>query len=292
MGSRSLRKRPHKQLNLEPHASMASVPSRRKIGSYTKVSVLLSASLTIGVIGLLVISSNSWRNVKSGVSYEMVRVVNEFPHDHEAFTQGLLYDANDTLFESTGLYEKSSVRKVTLHTGKVEVIQKMDGSLFGEGLTLLGESFSISELLILSSPQQQRFPSLYVLCSPSCSEEEDEWLIHKTISSNFATNQSDNDIPLNKQLDLSSVQTRPHIVKQGCSTALISPSSLFLLPCLLAVLGLFGEIGNEQHQLKSNFPNSSHNRQRENVRRFGRLKPGIGRSDASETDGACGESYF
>ncbi|KAK4279335.1 hypothetical protein QN277_011132 [Acacia crassicarpa] len=137
MGAKSLKRRPIKQHNPEPQASMAS--SRRKIGSHRKVSVLLSASLTIAVIGLFAIWSYSRHNFESGVSYEMGRVVNEFPHDSDAFTQGLLYAENDTLFESTGLYGKSTVRKVNLHTGKVEVLQKMDDSLFGEGLTLIGE---------------------------------------------------------------------------------------------------------------------------------------------------------
>ncbi|KAK4283965.1 hypothetical protein QN277_000861 [Acacia crassicarpa] len=81
--------------------------SQRKIGSHRKVSVLLSASLTIAVIGLLAIWSYSRLNFESGVSYEkMGRVVNEFPHDSDAFTQGLLYAENDILLESTGLYGK------------------------------------------------------------------------------------------------------------------------------------------------------------------------------------------
>ncbi|KAG0453853.1 hypothetical protein HPP92_025157 [Vanilla planifolia] len=66
-------------------------------------------------------------------------IVNEFPHDPEAFTQGLLYGGNDTLFESTGLYGRSSVRKVDLLSGKVKLSYKMGESLFGEGLTLLGD---------------------------------------------------------------------------------------------------------------------------------------------------------
>ncbi|KAF3432934.1 hypothetical protein FNV43_RR24036 [Rhamnella rubrinervis] len=83
-----------------------------------------------------------WRNfVSDAVSPAIysIEVVNEFPHDPAAFTQGLLYDGNGILFESTGLYGQSSVRKVALRTGKVEVLQKMDDSDFGEGLTLLGK---------------------------------------------------------------------------------------------------------------------------------------------------------
>nr|BAK01576.1 predicted protein [Hordeum vulgare subsp. vulgare] len=69
-------------------------------------------------------------------SFDLVR---EYPHDPDAFTQGLLYGGNDTLFESTGLYHQSSVRKVDLRTGKVLDQHQMDGQMFGEGLTLLGD---------------------------------------------------------------------------------------------------------------------------------------------------------
>uniref|UniRef100_A0ACD6A979 Uncharacterized protein n=1 Tax=Avena sativa TaxID=4498 RepID=A0ACD6A979_AVESA len=69
-------------------------------------------------------------------SFDLVR---EYPHDPDAFTQGLLYGGNDTLFESTGLYDRSSVRKVDLQTGKVLDQHQMDGRMFGEGLTLLGD---------------------------------------------------------------------------------------------------------------------------------------------------------
>ncbi|KAF1884701.1 hypothetical protein Lal_00028585 [Lupinus albus] len=99
----------------------------------------LSVSNVVFVIIILLISSYKLCAVEHVLSYEMVNVVNEFPHDPQAFTEGLLYGGNDTLFESTGDYGKSSVRKVDLHTGKVEELEKMDDSLFGEGLTLVGK---------------------------------------------------------------------------------------------------------------------------------------------------------
>ncbi|KMZ68745.1 Glutaminyl-peptide cyclotransferase [Zostera marina] len=68
-----------------------------------------------------------------------IDVVNEYHHDPGAFSQGLIYAGNDTLYESTGLYKKSSVRKVHLQTGKIEVFHKMGDSWFGEGMTLLGD---------------------------------------------------------------------------------------------------------------------------------------------------------
>ncbi|KAF0920793.1 hypothetical protein E2562_037118 [Oryza meyeriana var. granulata] len=72
-------------------------------------------------------------------SFYTFDVIREYPHDPYAFTQGILYGGNDTLFESTGLYHRSSVRKVDLKTGKVLVQHEMEGRMFGEGLTLLND---------------------------------------------------------------------------------------------------------------------------------------------------------
>eukprot|EP01018_Ginkgo_biloba_P019750 Gb_26058 [translate_table: standard] len=78
-------------------------------------------------------------NAKANIRFHTYDIVSEFPHDPEAFTQGLLYGGNDTLYESTGLYGRSSVREVHLQTGKVQKLYKMKDADFGEGLTLLGE---------------------------------------------------------------------------------------------------------------------------------------------------------
>lgn len=66
------------------------------------------------------------------------RVINTFPHDEGAFSQGLDFDGT-TLFESTGQYGKSTIRRVNLKTGKVEKQLNLDKRLFGEGLTLLDD---------------------------------------------------------------------------------------------------------------------------------------------------------
>lgn len=62
-------------------------------------------------------------------------VVNTYPHDPAAYTQGLLY-LNGDLFESTGLYGDSSLRRVDLETGQVLQITPLDADFFGEGLAL------------------------------------------------------------------------------------------------------------------------------------------------------------
>ncbi|PPD72912.1 hypothetical protein GOBAR_DD30181 [Gossypium barbadense] len=107
-----------------------------------KVFALVSIILLVSVILVLGVSSATWNKVSSdhySLQFYDFEIVNEFPHDSTAFTQGLLYAGNDTLFESTGLYRQSSVRKVAIRTGKVEILHKMADSYFGEGLTLLGE---------------------------------------------------------------------------------------------------------------------------------------------------------
>lgn len=62
------------------------------------------------------------------------RIIRTYPHDPEAFTQGLFF-LNGALYESTGLKGRSSLRKVDLETG--DVVQKYDlpADIFGEGAT-------------------------------------------------------------------------------------------------------------------------------------------------------------
>ena len=65
-------------------------------------------------------------------------IVNIFPHDIEAYTQGLEFDG-DHLYESTGLNGKSTLRKVNYETGEIIEIKKLDDAFFGEGITLINE---------------------------------------------------------------------------------------------------------------------------------------------------------
>jgi glutamine cyclotransferase len=65
------------------------------------------------------------------------RVLNSYPHDSGAFTQGLVFDRG-MLFEGTGLMGRSSLRRVDLETGRVLQIYKLADDLFGEGIALLG----------------------------------------------------------------------------------------------------------------------------------------------------------
>ncbi|MCP4311124.1 MAG: glutaminyl-peptide cyclotransferase [Bacteroidetes bacterium] len=68
-------------------------------------------------------------------TYSLVR---EYPHDVKAYTQGLQY-VDGWLYEGTGNYGTSSLRKVNLESGKVEKIRNLDPALFGEGIAVMGE---------------------------------------------------------------------------------------------------------------------------------------------------------
>ena len=65
------------------------------------------------------------------------RVVREYPHDPGAFTQGLVYDpVEDVLYEGTGIWGESSLRKVELATGRVLKIRRLPPQYFGEGIAV------------------------------------------------------------------------------------------------------------------------------------------------------------
>ena len=66
------------------------------------------------------------------------RLVASHPHDTAAFTQGLVLHA-DVLFESTGLYGHSELRRVEPASGRVLARQPLAANLFGEGLARVGE---------------------------------------------------------------------------------------------------------------------------------------------------------
>ena len=66
-------------------------------------------------------------------------VLNAYPHDTAAFTQGLeVY--NGQLIESTGLYGKSSLRNVSLKTGKSTKQINNEKEIFAEGITILRDT--------------------------------------------------------------------------------------------------------------------------------------------------------
>lgn len=64
-------------------------------------------------------------------------VVNTYPHDRSAFTQGLVFE-DGVLYEGTGLNGRSTLRRVELETGEVLQIHELPAQFFGEGVTVYG----------------------------------------------------------------------------------------------------------------------------------------------------------
>jgi glutamine cyclotransferase len=70
---------------------------------------------------------------------ESYRVVHTYPHDAQAFTQGLLF-SDGHLYESTGLNGQSTLRMVNVETGRSEQQVPVPAQYFAEGLTTWGST--------------------------------------------------------------------------------------------------------------------------------------------------------
>jgi len=66
-------------------------------------------------------------------------IVASYPHDTSSFTQGLLF-YNNELYEGTGNYGRSKLKKVDLKTGKAIKEIALDREFFGEGVTILNDT--------------------------------------------------------------------------------------------------------------------------------------------------------
>ena len=98
-----------------------------------------------------------------GIEQLEISVVAVYPHDPEAFTQGLLFD-NGRMYESTGLWKASTLREVDFRSG--EVLRQItladtdvgkDMNFFAEGLALVDDGQGGSRLIQLTWEDQMAF---------------------------------------------------------------------------------------------------------------------------------------
>jgi glutamine cyclotransferase len=118
--------------------------------------ISLSASFLIILLGGLIPFSSAsaelkGRNTQKDLSSQITakqktvdqtpiysyRIVNRYPHDSKAFTQGLVF-VDGFLLEGTGLRGRSSLRKVDLATGTILLYRNLPANFFGEGVTVFG----------------------------------------------------------------------------------------------------------------------------------------------------------
>jgi glutamine cyclotransferase len=96
-----------------------------------RILCVLTVLIIATSAAIVVFALNSPRTAEPQVySYT---IINTYPHDRNAFTEGLLID-DGVLYESTGLYGNSSLRRVELETGEVLQTYTLSPQYFGEGI--------------------------------------------------------------------------------------------------------------------------------------------------------------
>ena len=103
-----------------------------------KLTAIAVAALS-GAVLIAPPQQGSQTRTSARVPVSKARVVHVYPHDPEAFTQGLVY-LDGFLYEGTGLNGRSSIRKVRLENGEVLQIQAIDSQYFGEGIVVKGDT--------------------------------------------------------------------------------------------------------------------------------------------------------
>ena len=103
-----------------------------KLGKQNLIAQVITGTDTIIAQSNLVVLNNKQPEI---YSYE---IINTYPHDITSYTQGLEFYKGE-LFESTGQYNESKLRKVDYKTGDVLKNIDLKNGYFGEGLTVLDD---------------------------------------------------------------------------------------------------------------------------------------------------------
>jgi glutamine cyclotransferase len=103
---------------------------KRYIGILIGILALVSSAII-----LVSLSNNPVNSRPLNYTYS---IVNVFPHDRNAFTQGIVFE-NGFLYESTGLYGNSTLRRVELESGRILQFYSLPIQYFGEGITIVDD---------------------------------------------------------------------------------------------------------------------------------------------------------
>jgi len=102
--------------------------------SYLAGILIAVAILVVGATAYILLRDTSSNEpAQSLYTYE---IINAYPHDENAFTEGLVFEKG-TLFEGTGLYGESKLLKTLLETGTITQSYSLPETFFGEGITIL-----------------------------------------------------------------------------------------------------------------------------------------------------------
>lgn len=100
-------------------------------------SVWIHSAACLGAALLLFQESTSI--VFAEAKRETFKVVQRFPHDRNAYTQGLVFHKG-SFIEGTGIHGRSSLRLVDIETGKVDQLVPLGSQFFGEGIAVAGNA--------------------------------------------------------------------------------------------------------------------------------------------------------
>lgn len=100
------------------------------------VAVAAAALILVILLGRGAIPQNPLRSSKAPIY--TYRILGKYPHDPDAFTQGLAYE-DRFIYESTGRRGHSSIRKVAIETGEVVGVRRLPDRFFGEGIAVYGD---------------------------------------------------------------------------------------------------------------------------------------------------------
>lgn len=106
---------------------------------YVAAIAALVAVIVAGGVLVVTLSHGQANNTLFLPKQYTYQIVKTYPHDNAAFTEGLVF-TDGVLYESTGGYGSSSLRRVNLETGLVEQEILLPTQYFGEGLTIVNDS--------------------------------------------------------------------------------------------------------------------------------------------------------
>jgi glutaminyl-peptide cyclotransferase len=106
------------------------LPFAKKHVGFT-AAIWLALLLTAAVFTMLFACNSA-----TAANLWWARTVAEFPHDTSAFTQGLVFHGG-RMYESTGKYGRSSLRRIDIETGEIERKVSLAPEYFGEGIAIL-----------------------------------------------------------------------------------------------------------------------------------------------------------
>lgn len=117
-------------------------------------SIFISKIILISMFMLLISCSSNEQNNKKNTQNDMqietsekvtpkikryyIKITNSIPHDEKAYTQGFLFH-NGYIYESTGQYGESSLRKIDPFTGKILQKVSIPSTYFAEGIAIVND---------------------------------------------------------------------------------------------------------------------------------------------------------